>query len=71
MIFVVKGLLKMEYLVKITGFYSREYCYQCMFCRIDEYGDSRCMLHELDRIPAPDYERPEWCPFNGIEEVDD
>lgn len=41
-----------------------------MFCQIDEYGDSNCMLHELDRIPAPDYERPEWCPFNNAEEIE-
>lgn len=61
----------MTYLVKITGFYPKKYCYQCMFCRIDEDGNSNCMLHELDRIPASDYERPEWCPFDSAEEVND
>lgn len=61
----------MAYLVKITGFYPKEYCYQCKFCRIDRYGDSNCMLHELDRIPEPEYKKPEWCPFDSAEEVND
>ena len=66
--FVVKELSKMGYLVKITGFYPKEYCYQCMFCRINEYGESRCMLHELNIIDSPNYDRPEWCPFNEAKE---
>ena len=61
----------MAYLVKITGFYPKDYCYQCMFHQIDGYGDSNCMLHDLDTIYAPNYEKPEWCPFNSAEEVND
>lgn len=57
--------------VVILGYYPRDYCYQCMFSRNNEYGDSLCMLHNMDKISAPDYERPGWCPFDYAEEVKD
>lgn len=58
----------MELIVKISGFYPQEYCYQCMFCRVNEYAESECMLHGLDQIKYPDYEKPDWCPFNDAKE---
>lgn len=53
----------------ISGYYPRDYCYQCMFNQVDNYGESSCMLHDMDTIPHPDYERPDWCPFNNAEEI--
>lgn len=54
--------------VKIIDFYPQDYCMKCMFCRVDSYGDSYCMLHGLKKIGLPDYDRPEWCPFNEAKE---
>lgn len=59
----------MSYLIKISGFYPKEFCYKCMFCRNNEYGESQCMLYNLEYIPSPDYIKPDWCPFNfAVEE---
>lgn len=54
--------------VKITNFYPKNFCMQCMFCRVDDYGDSFCMLNGLKHIRLPEYDRPEWCPFNDAKE---
>lgn len=54
--------------VKISDFYPKDYCMKCMFCRVDSYGDSLCMLNGLKYIDLPEYDRPEWCPFNGAKE---
>ena len=54
--------------VKITDFYPKTYCMQCIFCQVDSYGESFCMLHGLRRIELPEYDKPEWCPFNDAKE---
>lgn len=54
--------------VKITDFQPKDYCMQCMFCRVDSYGHSECMLSGLKEIDIPEYDRPEWCPFNEAKE---
>ena len=54
--------------VKITDFQPKDYCMQCMFCRVDSYGQSECMLSGLKEIDIPEYDRPEWCPFNEAKE---
>lgn len=56
--------------VKID-FYPKDYCYKCMFCRVDDYGESHCMLSGLKLIDNPDWDRPEWCPFCDAEEVEE
>lgn len=57
--------------IVISGYYPKDCCYQCMFDRINEYGYNLCMLHNMDKISSPDYERPMWCPFDNAEEVKD
>lgn len=56
--------------VKID-YHPRDYCYQCMFCRNNTYGESECTLMDLKRISYPEFDRPEWCPFNDAEQTDD
>ena len=57
--------------VIISGYYPRDFCYQCMFNKINEYGESKCMLHNMEIISCPDYIRPNWCPFDKAEEIED
>lgn len=54
--------------VKIKNFFPQDFCFQCMFCRANNYGESLCMLNGLEKIDLPEYSKPEWCPFNDAEE---
>lgn len=54
--------------IKITDFYPKDCCMKCMFCRVDDYGNSLCMLRGLKDVGLPEYDPPEWCPFNDAEE---
>ena len=55
-------------IVRISNFYPKDLCMKCMFCRVDSYGHSVCMLSGLKEIELPDFDRPEWCPFNDAKE---
>ena len=54
----------------IVEYDPADYCYKCSFCHNDCYHESSCMLKGGKIISHPDYDKPEWCPFNNAEEVE-
>ena len=54
----------------IVDYYPADYCYKCSFCHNNKYHESCCMLKNEEIISSPDYDKPEWCPFNNAEEIE-
>lgn len=51
--------------------YMPDRCIQCPFYRVDRYGESKCLLLELDNgsdIVDGEWERDEKCPLKEVHE---
>lgn len=55
----------------LVDYYPAEYCYKCSFCYNNSYHESCCILRDEKTIPDPAFEKPDWCPFNNAERIEE